>query len=108
MNLMSSTLLTEDTGVPFHQLQAEQIERFRKTWAESGHQREPRVWVSRSIFPIVTDQDRAYFGAERGRGTRSATSRAERHASARPMPPNRTSSSPSWPRMKRSPRPTPC
>ncbi len=29
MNLMSSTLLTEDTGVPFHQLQAEQIERFR-------------------------------------------------------------------------------
>ncbi|RYZ31576.1 MAG: LLM class flavin-dependent oxidoreductase, partial [Propionibacteriaceae bacterium] len=29
LNLMSSTLLTEDTGVPFHQLQAEQIERFR-------------------------------------------------------------------------------
>ena len=29
MNLMSSTLLTEDTGVPFHRLQAEQIERFR-------------------------------------------------------------------------------
>ena len=27
MNLMSSTLLTEDTGVPFHQLQAEQIQR---------------------------------------------------------------------------------
>src|SRR5881628_3511042 len=25
LNLMSSTLLTEDTGVPFHQLQAEQI-----------------------------------------------------------------------------------
>src|ERR1700733_14871246 len=30
LNLMSSTLLSEDTGVPFHQLQAEQIERFRK------------------------------------------------------------------------------
>ena len=29
MNLMSSTLLTEDTGVPFDELQAEQIERFR-------------------------------------------------------------------------------
>src|SRR3954462_8096735 len=29
MNLMSSTLLTEDTGVPCHQLQAEQIQRFR-------------------------------------------------------------------------------
>ncbi|MEK6344201.1 MAG: LLM class flavin-dependent oxidoreductase, partial [Curtobacterium sp.] len=32
MNLMSSTLLTEDTGVPFDELQAEQIERFRTTW----------------------------------------------------------------------------
>jgi alkanesulfonate monooxygenase SsuD/methylene tetrahydromethanopterin reductase-like flavin-dependent oxidoreductase (luciferase family) len=65
MNLMSSTLLTEDTGVPFHQLQAEQIERFRKAWAEAGHDREPRVSVSRSIFPIVNDLDRSYFGRER-------------------------------------------
>lgn len=62
MNLMSSTLLTEDTGVPFHQLQAEQIQRFRDAWAESGHTRTPRVSVSRSIFPLVTDMDRAYFG----------------------------------------------
>ncbi len=66
MNLMSSTLLSEDTGVPFHQLQAEQIERFRKTWADAGHTHEPRVSVSRSIFPIVNDQDRAYFWNERG------------------------------------------
>ncbi|HEX2904264.1 MAG TPA: LLM class flavin-dependent oxidoreductase [Jatrophihabitans sp.] len=65
MNLMSSTLLTEDTGVPFHQLQAEQIDRFRKAWAEAGHIRQPRVSVSRSIFPIVTERDRALFGAER-------------------------------------------
>jgi alkanesulfonate monooxygenase SsuD/methylene tetrahydromethanopterin reductase-like flavin-dependent oxidoreductase (luciferase family) len=64
MNLMSSTLLTEDTGVPFHQLQAEQIERFRKAWADAGHAREPRVSVSRSIFPIVNDLDRAYFGRD--------------------------------------------
>ena len=64
MNLMSSTLLTEDTGVPFHQLQAEQIERFRKAWVDAGHEREPRVSVSRSIFPIVNDEDRAYFGHE--------------------------------------------
>ncbi len=62
MNLMSSTLLTEDTGVPFHQLQAEQIARFRTAWKAAGHPREPRVSVSRSIFPLVTDQDRAYFG----------------------------------------------
>jgi alkanesulfonate monooxygenase SsuD/methylene tetrahydromethanopterin reductase-like flavin-dependent oxidoreductase (luciferase family) len=64
MNLMSSTLLGEDTGVPFHQLQAEQIERFRKAWSNAGHDRHPRVSVSRSIFPIVSDLDRAYFGRE--------------------------------------------
>jgi alkanesulfonate monooxygenase SsuD/methylene tetrahydromethanopterin reductase-like flavin-dependent oxidoreductase (luciferase family) len=62
MNLMSSTLLTEDTGVPFHQLQAEQIQMFRDAWAAAGHEREPRVSVSRSIFPLVSDLDRAYFG----------------------------------------------
>ncbi|MFT4042567.1 MAG: LLM class flavin-dependent oxidoreductase [Gordonia sp. (in: high G+C Gram-positive bacteria)] len=65
MNLMSSTLLTEDTGVPFHRLQAEQIERFRATWKAEGHPREPQVSVSRSIFPITTDTDRAYFGRDR-------------------------------------------
>ncbi|MDX6301667.1 MAG: hypothetical protein QOF53_2881 [Nocardioidaceae bacterium] len=64
MNLMSSTLLTEDTGVPFHRLQAEQIERFRDAWKTAGHEREPRVAVSRSIFPVVSDLDRAYFGGE--------------------------------------------
>ncbi len=64
LNLMSSTLLTEDTGVPFHQLQAEQIQRFRDAWAAAGHERTPRVSVSRSIFPIVTAEDRRYFGGE--------------------------------------------
>ena len=64
MNLMSSTLLTEDTGVPFHQLQAEQIQMFRDAWKAAGHEREPQVSVSRSIFPIVNDLDRAYFGQE--------------------------------------------
>jgi alkanesulfonate monooxygenase SsuD/methylene tetrahydromethanopterin reductase-like flavin-dependent oxidoreductase (luciferase family) len=64
LNLMSSTLLSEDTGVPFHQLQAEQIERFRKAWADAGHARDPRVSVSRSIFPIVNDLDRQYFSRE--------------------------------------------
>jgi alkanesulfonate monooxygenase SsuD/methylene tetrahydromethanopterin reductase-like flavin-dependent oxidoreductase (luciferase family) len=66
MNLMSSTLLTEDTGVPFHQLQAEQIQRFHDSWKAAGHQREPRVSVSRSIFPIVSDVDHAYFGQQSG------------------------------------------
>jgi alkanesulfonate monooxygenase SsuD/methylene tetrahydromethanopterin reductase-like flavin-dependent oxidoreductase (luciferase family) len=62
MNLMSSTLLSEDTGVAFGDLQAEQIDIFRKAWADAGWQRTPRVSVSRSILPITTDEDRAYFG----------------------------------------------
>lgn len=62
MNLMSSTLLTEDTGVPFDQLQAEQIARFHDAWKEAGHGREPRVSVSRSVLPITSDEDRMYFG----------------------------------------------
>ncbi len=64
MNLMSSTLLTEDTGVPFHQLQAEQIHLFREAWRQAGHGRDPRVSVSRSVFPLVTDLDRRFFGLE--------------------------------------------
>src|SRR5919107_757701 len=66
LNLMSSTLLTEDTGVPFSELQAEQIQRFRDAWTASGHPGAPRVCVSRSIFPVVSDLDRAYFGGESG------------------------------------------
>ena len=62
MNLMSSTLLTEDTGVPFDELQAEQIAMFRAAWAEAGHDREPRVSVSRSILPLIDDESRRYFG----------------------------------------------
>jgi alkanesulfonate monooxygenase SsuD/methylene tetrahydromethanopterin reductase-like flavin-dependent oxidoreductase (luciferase family) len=66
LNLMSSTLLTEDTGVPFGDLQAEQIALFRDAWKEAGWEREPRVSVSRSILPITTEEDRAYFGGRAG------------------------------------------
>lgn len=59
LNLQSSTLLSEDTGVPFDQLQAEQIRLYREAW--SGP-REPRVSVSRSVLPITEDIDRMYFG----------------------------------------------
>jgi len=62
MNLQSSTLLTEDTGVPFDQLQAEQIRLYRQAWAEQGWDREPRVSVSRSVLPVTEDIDRLYFG----------------------------------------------
>jgi len=33
-------------------------------WKDAGHPGEPRVSVSRSIFPILDDLDRAYFGRE--------------------------------------------
>lgn len=62
MNLQSSTLLSEDTGVPFGELQAEQIRLYRQAWAEAGHQRVPRVSVSRSVLPIMDATDRRYFG----------------------------------------------
>ena len=61
MNLMSSTLKDDENGKPFHVQQAEQIEAYRKAWAEAGWDHEPRVSVSRSIMPIVSDEDRAYF-----------------------------------------------
>ena len=69
MNLQSSTLKSDETGEPFHVQQAAQIRAFREAWAEAGHTREPRVSVSRSIFALVNDLDRTYFGrGRRGRG----------------------------------------
>ncbi|MGV8882758.1 MAG: LLM class flavin-dependent oxidoreductase [Rhodoglobus sp.] len=65
MNLMSSTLLTEDTGVPFDELQAEQIQIYRDAYAAAGHTRPARVSISRSIIPLTSDEDREYFGRER-------------------------------------------
>ncbi len=62
MNLQSSTLKENETGEPFHVQQAKQIEVFREAWKEAGHERTPRVSVSRSIFAIMDDRDRAYFG----------------------------------------------
>jgi len=62
MNLQSSTLKIDESGKPFHIQQAEQIRLFRAAWAEAGHTRAPRVSVSRSIFALVDDRDREYFG----------------------------------------------
>ncbi len=79
MNLMSSTLLTEDTGVPFDQLQAEQLRLFHETWnqtwngAGAGHARRPLTSVSRSVLPVVDDEDRYYFGQQ----AHAAADRAE-------------------------------
>jgi alkanesulfonate monooxygenase SsuD/methylene tetrahydromethanopterin reductase-like flavin-dependent oxidoreductase (luciferase family) len=65
MNLQSSTLISEDTGVPFGDLQAEQIALYRSAWLEAGHARTPRISVSRSVIPIVSDMDRMLFGGRR-------------------------------------------
>jgi alkanesulfonate monooxygenase SsuD/methylene tetrahydromethanopterin reductase-like flavin-dependent oxidoreductase (luciferase family) len=62
MNLQSSTLKFDETGEPFHIQQAAQIRTFRKAWKEAGHVRTPRISVSRSIFALTDDRDRAYFG----------------------------------------------
>jgi alkanesulfonate monooxygenase SsuD/methylene tetrahydromethanopterin reductase-like flavin-dependent oxidoreductase (luciferase family) len=64
MNLMSSTLLLEDTQVPFDELQAEQITLFHEAWQRAGHERNPRVSVSRSVMPITSDLDRRLFGRD--------------------------------------------
>jgi alkanesulfonate monooxygenase SsuD/methylene tetrahydromethanopterin reductase-like flavin-dependent oxidoreductase (luciferase family) len=65
MNLQSSTLKRDETGEPFHVQQAKQIRKFRAAWKEAGHTREPRVSVSRSIFALMNDTDRMYFGSSR-------------------------------------------
>jgi alkanesulfonate monooxygenase SsuD/methylene tetrahydromethanopterin reductase-like flavin-dependent oxidoreductase (luciferase family) len=62
MHLMTSTLKFDEGGQPLHIQQTEQIEAFREAWRSAGHPGEPRVSVSRSIFALVDDRDRAYFG----------------------------------------------
>lgn len=62
MNLQSSTLKFDETREPFHVQQAAQIRAFRSAWKKAGHAHPPRVSVSRSIFALIDDRDRAYFG----------------------------------------------
>ncbi|MCF1708717.1 LLM class flavin-dependent oxidoreductase [Tabrizicola sp. J26] len=65
VNLQSSTLKDDETGEPFHVQQARQIRVYRDAWKAAGHTRPARVSVSRSIFALVSDMDRAYFGGGR-------------------------------------------
>src|ERR1700685_2053061 len=62
MNMQTSTLKFDESGEPLHIQQAAQIRAFRSAWAEAGHTRVPRVSVSRSIFALINDVARAYFG----------------------------------------------
>jgi alkanesulfonate monooxygenase SsuD/methylene tetrahydromethanopterin reductase-like flavin-dependent oxidoreductase (luciferase family) len=64
MNLQSSTLKDDESGEPLHVQQRKQIEAYREAWKQAGHQRDPRVSVSRSIFALVDDRDRTYFGSD--------------------------------------------
>ncbi len=52
----------DETGEPLHIQQAAQIRAYRAAWKEAGHTRTPRISVSRSIFALLDDRDRAYFG----------------------------------------------
>jgi alkanesulfonate monooxygenase SsuD/methylene tetrahydromethanopterin reductase-like flavin-dependent oxidoreductase (luciferase family) len=70
MHLQSSTLKYDENGKPFHIQQAEQIRLYKEAWKKAGHKHEARVSVSRSIFALVNDQDRYYFG-EQGKGSDS-------------------------------------
>ncbi len=70
MHLQSSTLKFDENGKPFHIQQAEQIRMYKDAWKKANHQREPRVSVSRSIFALVNEQDRYYFG-QQGKGSDS-------------------------------------
>jgi alkanesulfonate monooxygenase SsuD/methylene tetrahydromethanopterin reductase-like flavin-dependent oxidoreductase (luciferase family) len=78
MNLQSSTLKIDESGKPFHVQQAEQIRLYRTAWREAGHARSPRVSVSRSIFALVDDRDRMYFGRDQSEDQVGMLSETER------------------------------
>ncbi len=109
MNLQSSTLKIDESDKPFHVQQAEQIRLYKAAWKEAGHARTPRVSVSRSIFAIVDDRDRMYFGGGGDERRPDRFSRRHRRAifgrsyAAEPDVLIESSS-----RTKPSPRPTRC
>jgi len=78
MHLQSSTLKIDESGKPFHVQQAEQIRLYREAWKEAGHAGAPRVSVSRSIFALVSDKDRMYFGDDESQDQIGLLSETER------------------------------
>ena len=105
MNLMSSTLLLEDTRVPFDELQAEQIELFRNAWSKAGHVGEPRVWSAAASCRSPRTSTGGCSAATRTR-TRSAGSTARSAASAAATPASPTGSPTSSPTTPPCRRPT--
>lgn len=59
-HLLSSTLLLQDDGRPFHEQQADQVRAYLAARADHGIS--ARTAVTRSAFPILSDDDRRYFG----------------------------------------------
>ena len=108
LNLMSSTLLTEDTGVPFHQLQAEQIQRFRDAWKAPGTPVSRACRSAAASSRSSTTSTGSCSGSSAAAPTRSAGWTAATPGSAGPTPASRTSWSPSSPRTRRSPPRTRC
>jgi alkanesulfonate monooxygenase SsuD/methylene tetrahydromethanopterin reductase-like flavin-dependent oxidoreductase (luciferase family) len=89
MNLQSSTLKDDETGEPFHIQQAKQIRAYQAK--EAGHTRQPRVSVSRSIFALMDDRDRMYFGASRNDSDSVGYLDEKTRSSGAAMPRSRTS-----------------
>ena len=85
MNLQSSTLKDDETGEPLHVQQRKQIEAYREAWKDAGHQREPRVSVSRSIFALVDDRDRRVLRSRRPRPGPGRLHRREHSGHLRPL-----------------------
>ena len=85
-DMLSSTLLLEDDGRPFHVQQADQIARYLEAHAAAGHHDgvsplgrtgAPRTAVTRSAFVIQDDRDEMYFGHERA--SRESSGRLDGH-----------------------------
>lgn len=61
MNLMSSTLVLEDDGRPFHVIQADQLRVYREAFDAGGFSWPGLTSVTRPVFPVTSDLDRRYF-----------------------------------------------
>ncbi|WP_255434549.1 LLM class flavin-dependent oxidoreductase [Auritidibacter ignavus] len=60
-NLVSSTLLLEDDGRPFHIQQAHQLTEYRAAYTASGHTTGGQTAVTRSIYVIESAEDKLRY-----------------------------------------------
>lgn len=61
-NLLSSTLLLQDDGRPFHIQQADQLRTYHEAYVESGFTTGGQTAVTRSMFALQSVQDERMFG----------------------------------------------